>query len=108
MNALIDPEELPFTAEEIFQAACTFLPAATARMMADHLASIGPDLVQARVERRLGWERGGIPHASKLPLYGWVYPEELLRALAALSPELKARVDALQRFLRQGHLPGTA
>jgi hypothetical protein len=108
MAAVIDPEELPFTPDEIYEADKTFLPATTAREMADHLAEVGPGLVEARRERRLGWERGGVAHAAKLPLYGWVYPDELLPALARLSPDLKARVDSLQRFLRREHLPGTA
>jgi len=60
MAALIDPEELPFTSDEIYEAAKTFLPATTAREMADHLAEVGPGLIEARRERRLGWERGGV------------------------------------------------
>jgi hypothetical protein len=108
MPPFIDPEELPFTSDEIYEAARTFLPAVTARRMADHLAAIGPDLVEARAERRVSWEKGGIPNAAKLPLYGWDYPEELLPALAALSPEAEERVAVLRRFLSREDLPGTA
>ena len=46
MAALIDPEELPFTPDEIYAAASTFLPAATAREMADRLVEVGPALVE--------------------------------------------------------------
>ena len=34
-------------------------------------------------------------------LYGWVYPDELLPALAELSPELRERVRALRRRLER-------
>ena len=107
MPILIDPEELPFTRDEIYEAARTFLPKATAKRMADHLATIGPQLVEARTDWRAQWERGGIANAARLPLYAWDYPDELLPALAALSPEVEQRVIALRRFLSRVDLPGT-
>jgi hypothetical protein len=108
LPSFIDPEELPFTRDEIYEAARTFLPEATAGSMADHLAIIGPQLVEARTERRAQWERGGIANATRLPLYAWDYPDELLPALAVLSPEVEQRVVALRRFLSRVDLPGTA
>ena len=95
----IDPDELPFTTEEVYLAACRFLPEATARMMADHLTECGPGLIAARVERRAGWHRAGIPGAATAPIHGWVYPEELLENLSAMSAELAQRVVRLRLYL---------
>ena len=103
MTKFIDPEELPFTTAEVFDAALTFLPADAARQMADHLAQCGPDLIATRARRRAGWRAGGIPNAERMLLYGWVYPEELLPALAKLSPDVAARVDRLRRALARDH-----
>ena len=99
MTNIIDPEELPFTTDEIYRAACTFFPVDVARRMADHLTECGPDLIARRSDRRGGWRRAGIANADTLPLYGWVYPEELLPALARLSPDTATRVEALRRTL---------
>jgi hypothetical protein len=104
----IDPEELPFTRDEVFEAARTFLPESTAKEMADHLATIAPLAVEERADRRAHWERGGIANARRLPLYYWDYPDELLPALAALSADVEERVVALRRFLSRVDLPGTA
>lgn len=103
MTDFIDPEELPFTTEEIFQAARMFLPEEAARRMADHLAECGPDLVAVRSQRRAGWLAAGIANAERMLLYGWVYPDELLPALTALSPEIAARVELLRRALARDH-----
>ena len=99
MTKLIDPEELPFTADEIYEAGRTFLSPEQARMMADHLASCGPGVIKARKKRRAGWQRAGMPNAASTPLYGWVYPEELLPALEALSDEARQRVLDLRKLL---------
>ena len=106
MTRFIDPEELPFTTDEVYRAACTFLPADTARMMADHLTTCAPDLIAARTERRAGWRAAGIRGADALPLYGWVYPTELLPALAALTPDAATRVAQLRRTLASDHRDG--
>jgi hypothetical protein len=100
---VIDPDELPFTVEEIFEAGCRFLPADAARRMADHLGECGPGLIEIRNERRAVWRAGGIPGAEHLPLYGWVYPDELLPALAGLSPELARRVASLRSYMSGDH-----
>ena len=99
MIEFIDPEELPFTTDEIFRAGCAFLPEETARLMADHLTEIGPDVVDDRAQRRTRWLAAGIENAERLPLYAWMYPDELLPALSALSPSTAARVARLLRFL---------
>ena len=99
MTTFIDPEELPFTTDEVYRAACTFLPADVARMMADHLTACGEDHIAARAKRRAGWRKAGIRGADTLPLYGWVYPPELLPALAALGPDVEERVAKLREFL---------
>lgn len=107
MTEFIDPEELPFTTDEIFRAGCTFLPQESARLMADHLTECGPDLVDARAQRRAGWLAAGIANAERMALHAWVYPDELLPALSALSPSTAARVARLRRFLAGEH-PGPA
>lgn len=108
MAKLIDPEELPFTAEEIYEAGRTFLSPEEAREMADHFATIGPDLMKARQKRRAGWQRAGVPNDALLPLYGWVYPDELLPALEALSIETQQRVNELRKRLTLPDGWGTA
>ena len=102
MAQLIDPEELPFTTDELYRAGLRFLPEAKARLMADHMSEVGPIMIADRAARRAGWQRGGVPNADTLPLYGWVYPPELLTALSALSPDVDARVQALQALLEAG------
>ena len=103
MTAFIDPEELPFTTAEVFEAALTFLPGDAARQLADHLAQCGPELIAARTQRRAVWRASGIPDAERMLLFGWVYPDELLPALAKLSPDVAARVDRLRRALARDH-----
>ena len=102
MPEFVDPEELPFTTDELYRAALRFMPEEKARFIADHLTEIGPGLVAERAARRAGWRRSGAPNADTLPLFGWVYPNELLIALSALSPEVDARVKALQARLAMG------
>jgi len=103
MIEFIDPEELPFTTDEIFRAGCAFLPEETARLMADHLAECGPDVVADRAQRRAGWLAAGRANAERLPLGAWLYPDELLPALSALSPSTAARVARLRQFLDGDH-----
>ena len=103
MTEFIDPEELPFTHAEIYAAAQTFLPGEAARQMADHLVACGPDLIAARSERRAGWLLAGVANAERRLLHGWVYPDELLPALATLSPGAAARIDQLRRALASNH-----
>jgi hypothetical protein len=100
---LIDPDELPFTVDEVFEAGRRFLPEDAARRMADHLADCAPALILARDERRAGWRKAGLPNADRNPLHGWVYPEELLPSLAGLSPELSVRVARLCEYLGIDH-----
>lgn len=91
MTDFVDPEELPFTAEELFLAARGFLPEDAARDMANHLAECGLGLIVAREERRATWRAAGMVEAHWMPLHGLSYPAELLPALAALSPDAEAR-----------------
>jgi hypothetical protein len=95
----IDPEELPFTADEVYRAGLSFLAEREARLNADHLAGCGPGVIEAREERRLEWRRGGILNADVLPLLAWVYPAQLLPALAELSSDVASRVDELRARL---------
>ena len=99
MTDFIDPEELPFTTAEIFEAARTFLPDDAARRTAEHLASCGPDLIAAREQRRAEWRAAGVANAERMLLYGWAYSNELLPALANLSADTAARVERLRRAL---------
>lgn len=99
-NDFIDPEELPFTVAEVFQAARRFLPDDAARHLADHLSECAPSLIETRLVRRARWRAAGIPNADRMPLHGWAYPDELLPALASLSSELDKRVSALRKYLR--------
>jgi hypothetical protein len=103
----IDPEELPFTRDEVYRAGLSFLPEPVARLNADHLTECGPGVIEAREERRVGWRRGGILDADAFPLLAWVYPVQLLPALAELSPDLARRVDELRARLaiRAEHEP---
>ena len=103
MADFIDSEELPFTVAEIFAAGRRFLPEHAARQMAEHLGECGPGLIEARIERRTRWRDAGIPGADRRPLHGWAYPDELLPALAALSPELAHRVSMLRSYLAGEH-----
>lgn len=93
---LIDPEELPFTEDELLRAARTFLPEEAAQKLAAHLAWCGPGAIEHRRERRKRWKQGGIANADQLFEHGWVYPEQLLPALAALSPGVASRVEELR------------
>ena len=95
MTGFVDPEELPFSTDELFRAGCCFLPVETARMMADHLTECGPIMIADRVTRRAVWRKAGMPGADTAPLHGWCYHEELLPALASLSPDAEARARRL-------------
>ena len=103
MNDFIDPEELPFTTDEIFRAACRFLPMDTARLMANHLTDCGPDTIAMRAERRTAWAAADVPGAETRLLHGWTYPEELLPALASLSVEAEARARSLMEETWASH-----
>ena len=103
MSRLIDPEELPFTREELYEAGLGFLPAESARLMADHLAHLGPDAREMRDARRETWREAGIPNAHTMLLHYWVYPPELLPALAGLSPDVASRVKDLTERLARDH-----
>jgi len=95
MTTLIDPDEFPFTTEEVYRAASKFMPTRVAREVADHLTECGPGLIDARAERRSTWQAAGIPNAGTLSLHGWVYPDELLPALASLSADALTRATRL-------------
>jgi len=97
MSDLIDPDELPFTRDEIARAYRLFHPAETAEYVADHLAECGPGMIEDRAERRKQWEAAGIPNAATKPLHGWHYDEQLLPALASLSANVAERVESLMR-----------
>ena len=99
MPAYIDPEELPFTTDEIRAAARRFLSEADARLVADTLTKLGPQLVRERSTRRVAWKAANLANADALPLHGWVYPAELLPALAELSVDAAARVESVRRLL---------
>lgn len=108
MGSFVDPEELPFTTDEIYRAGLSFLSEPEARLTADHLTECGPALIEAREERRAGWRRGGILNAAVLLLHGWVYPAQLLPALTTLSPDVARSADELRVRLatRVEHGPG--
>jgi hypothetical protein len=95
VKALIDPEELPFTADEVFRAGCRFLTVTDARAMAKHLAACGADIIAERTARRAKWQAAGVPGANTMSLDAWVYPEALLPALAAGSVDAEARARRL-------------
>jgi len=97
MSDLIDPDELPFTRDEIARAYALFYPAEIAEEVADHLVECAPGLIEIRAQRRNEWAAAGIPNAATAPLHGWVYAEELLPALASLSPDVADRVESLMR-----------
>ena len=97
MSEYVDPEELPFTKDELYRAFATFLDESLARTAADSLADTGPNIVQWRAERRARWREGGLSNADSIVMHSWVYPSELLPALAALSPDAAARVEQLTR-----------
>ena len=97
MSDVIDPDELPFTRDEIARAYRLFHPAETAEYVADHLAECGPGMIEDRAERRKQWEAAGIPNAATKPLHGWHYDEQLLPALASLSANVAERVESLVR-----------
>jgi hypothetical protein len=92
---------------KVYRAGLSFLPEVEARLNADRITECGPSVIEAREERRLGWKRGGIMNAEALPLLGWVYPLQLLPALAELSPDVAQRVDELRARLaiRAEHEP---
>src|SRR5207302_8763140 len=104
----VDPEELPFTADEIYRAAALWVSDADARHLGDHLASCGPGHIVERDRRRAEWGKAGVPDAEQSPLHGWDYPEWLLPALSVLSASCGARVhDLVARrwtLARQGYL----
>ena len=95
MSDFVDPDELPFTTEELFDAARRFLPEDAAHALAEHLTECGPGVISARAERRAGWRAAGIPGANTMFLYPWVYPDELLPALASLSADAERRALTL-------------
>ena len=96
MTDFIDPEELPFTEDELFNAACLFMSSNAARHMARHLADCGPGVIEAREERRAKWQASGIANAHWMPLHALGYPEDLLPALASLSHDAEMRALFLQ------------
>ena len=57
---LIDPEELPFTRDEVYRALRLWYPEERARLEADHVAECGRGYVEARAERRAEWRAAGV------------------------------------------------
>ena len=99
-RGLVDPEELPFTRQELYGAFLRLGPVREAARLSDHLASQGPDAILAREELRARAKAGRVPRAETMLQHAWVYPPELLSSLAALGPDVAARVEKLQRRLR--------
>ncbi len=97
MTEFIDPEELPFTEEEVRRAGGLFLPSDAASEMARHLSDCGPQVIEAREERRASWRASGMSDAHWMPLHALCYPKDLLPALASLSRDAEARA----RFLKE-------
>lgn len=95
MPDLIDSEELPFTTDELYRGACRFLAADMARTLADHMTECGPGLIKTRLERRAEWRAAGVAGAGTMRLHGWVYPEDLLPALASLSGDVEVRARGI-------------
>jgi hypothetical protein len=94
---------LPFTRDEIYRALASVSEyASRATMIADHLNEIGPTVIALREKARTHLREGGIPNADMLVQNPWVYSPELLPALAALSPEVAARVEQLNQQTARG------
>lgn len=91
MPDYIDPEEFPFTAAEVARAGRLFLAPEVALEMAEHLAACSESAIRGREERRAQLEARGHADAARHVSVGWDYPEELLAALAALSPDCERR-----------------
>jgi hypothetical protein len=96
MGDYVDPEELPFTVIELFEAAKRFWPEENARRLAEHLGEVAPRLLEDRATRRADWKKRGHQDADSIPTYDWHLPPELFPALASLSPELSRRVAELR------------
>jgi hypothetical protein len=105
MPRFIDPEELPFTTDEVYRAARLWDTDDEARHLAASLMKAGPGVVKIRAERREYWHRHGLQDAARRPLFAWAYPHWLLPALAVLSPELENRITSLRAWFLEfaGH-----
>ena len=101
MTALIDPEELPFTSEEVYEAALQFHPPDAARRLADHLAECGPEVIAGRRALRRQLRASRYPRADRRPSGAWELPAELLPALEKLSESAARRVARLRRYYEE-------
>lgn len=91
MSEFIDPEELPFTIDEVVSAGLLFLSVEAAQELARVLVDVGPGMIASREERRARWRDSGVVEAHWMPLNAWSYPDELLPALASLSRDAEMR-----------------
>ena len=108
MQELIDPEEMPFTVDEIYEACLQFMPAGAARRYADDLAASAPDTRRHRRARRLRLRKAGYPEADRQPSGEWDYPPDLMQALEALSDDAVLRVAGLRRYRQEFAVPQSA
>lgn len=106
MSEYVDPEELPFSVAELFEAAKQFLPEENAKLMAQHLGEEGPGVIERRATKREDWKKRGDPKADSLPTFDWHLPLELFPALASLSPQLAHRVAELRARLGPSYVRG--
>ena len=99
MDDLIDPEDFPFTEDEVYRAERLLSSEADARRMAADIASGGRDARAARVAAAEARARGSREPAEINPpvmlLSGMYFAQ-----LAALSPELEQRVERYRMELR--------
>ena len=92
MQDLIDPEDFPFTEDEVYRAERLLSPEADARQMAADIASAGREAQAARIAAAAARARGSRNPTEINPpvmvLSGMYFAQ-----LAAVSPELEERVE---------------
>lgn len=87
----LDPEGVPFTAQEISRAAALLWPSRLARKFVAVVAREAPRLVRRRAVLR----RRGYP--TDRHIYAFQLPEEILAALTVVSSDTAARVTPLMK-----------
>jgi hypothetical protein len=92
MQDLIDPEDFPFTEDEVYRAERLLSPEADARRMAADIASSGREAQAARIAAAAARARGSrIPTEINPPVM--ILSGMYFAQLAAVSPELEERVE---------------
>ena len=104
MQDIIDPEDFPFTEEEVYRAERLLSSEADAREMAAKIAQAGRDARTARLAAAAAQARGSRdPTEINAPVM--VLSTMYFAQLAAISPELEERVERYLRALRATALP---